>query len=135
MDSLILPFGLHTVTPYLVVDDVLSLISFLTKVFGATSRGEPKVRDDGSIMHAEIEIGDSVIMMGEPQDGFPSISSMLYVYVSDCDQVYEKALASGATSVIEPALYPHGDRYGGVQDLAGNTWWIVTHTGTASHDG
>ena len=93
------------------------------------------MRDDGSIQHAEVSIGNSVIMMGEPQDGYTSIKSMLYVYVANCDEVFEDALAAGAESVIKPKLYPHGDRYGGVRDFAGNTWWIVTHTQTASHDG
>ncbi len=128
------PFGLRTVTPYLVVEDVARLITFLSRVFGAVSRGEPNVRDDGSIQHAEVKIGDSVIMMGEPNNEFTSMPSMIYLYVADCDESYQKALAAGAVSVLEPALYPHGDRYGGVRDFAGNIWWIVTHIGIDTHD-
>jgi len=135
MDPLLPPFGLHTVTPYLVADDVSGLISFLSKVFDASLRGDPKIRENGSIQHAEITIGNSVIMMGEPMEGIESTRSMLYVYVEDCDQVFADALSAGAESVIEPQLYPHGDRYGGVRDFAGNTWWIVTHTQKPSHGG
>ena len=54
---------------------------------------------------------------------------MLYVYVPDCDRTFSRALAAGATEVSPPADYPHGDRYGGVVDSAGNTWWLVTHKG------
>lgn len=121
------PFGLHRVTPYLIVSGVTSLIPFLQKVFGAELRGEPKMRDDGSVMHAEIVIGDSVIMMGEPTEEFKSVPASLYVYVPNCDQAYASALSEGATSRMEPQDFPHGDRYGGVQDSSGNLWWIVTH--------
>ena len=123
------PFGLHTVTPYLIVEDVEAVLTFAQRIFGATTRGDPKRRDDGSVMHAEIAIGDSVVMMGEPQDDMGTFPGMLYVYVSDCDDTHRRALDAGAHEVLPPADYPHGDRYGGVTDVAGNTWWIVTHTG------
>ncbi|MBT8236248.1 MAG: VOC family protein [Bacteroidia bacterium] len=121
------PFGLHRVTPYLIVSGVSSLIPFLQNVFGAELRGEPKMRDDGSVMHAEVSIGDSVIMMGEPTEEIKAIPGSLYVYVPNCDQAYERALSEGGTSVMEPRDFPHGDRYGGMQDPSGNLWWIVTH--------
>ncbi|NND71855.1 MAG: VOC family protein [Rhodothermales bacterium] len=125
------PFGLHTVTPYLIVDGVEKLVAFTRDVFGATLRGELRYREDGSVMHTEIAIGDSVIMLGEPTDEWKAMPSTLYVYVDDCDATYRKALDFGAVSVSEPALYPHGDRYAGIQDLSGNIWWVVTHIGTA----
>jgi uncharacterized glyoxalase superfamily protein PhnB len=120
-------FGLHRVTPYLIVPGVHSLISFLQIVFEASLRGEPKIREDGSVQHAEISIGDSVIMMGEPTDEIKSIPASLYVYVPNCDQAFARALTEGGTSVMEPRDFPHGDRYGGIQDPSGNLWWIVTH--------
>ena len=123
------PFGLHTVTPYLVVEDVAALLDFLQTVFGATIRGDIHMRDDGSVKHAEVQVGDSVIMMGEPMDGIDAMPSTLYLYVDDCDVTYREAIDAGATSVIEPAVYPHGDRYGGVRDTNGNIWWVVTHVG------
>lgn len=124
------PFGLHTVTPYIIVSDVPELILFLQSVFDAKLRGAIKYRKDETVQHAEITIGDSVIMMGEPMDDLKSSPCTLYVYVEDCDEVYSKALKIGAHSVLEPTNYPHGDRYGGVKDFAGNIWWIVTHIGT-----
>ena len=123
------PFGLHTVTPYLVVHGVEPLLLFAQDVFGAELRGEPKYREDDSVQHVEIVIGDSVIMMGEPVGELPSLPASLYVYVDDCDATYARALAAGATAVLEPRVYPHGDRYGGVKDASGNLWWIVTHVG------
>ena len=122
------PFGLHTITPYLIVNHVPELIKFLTDLLGATQRGESRLRDDGSVQHTELTIGDSVVMMGEPTSEFPAAPATLYIYVNDCDATYVKALEMGAASVLEPADYPHGDRYGGIKDLAGNIWWVVTHT-------
>ncbi len=124
-----IPFGLHTITPYLVVESVSTLIQFLQQVFDAESRGDPQYREDGSVKHAEVKIGDSVVMMGEPMDEIGPMPAMMYLYVNDCDATYEKALAAGATSVLELDNYPHGDRYGGVKDPVGNIWWIVTHIG------
>lgn len=123
------PFGLHTITPCLVVEDVAGLIRFLQRVFDGALRGDPLFREDGSIQHAEVIIGDSVVMMCEPMDEASPMPAMLYLYVGDCDATYRKALATGATSVREPAIYPHGDRYGSVKDPYGNIWWVVTHVG------
>ncbi len=128
------PFGLHTITPYLVVESVSTLIQFLQQVFDAESRGDPQYREDGSVKHAEVKIGDSVVMMGEPMDEIGPMPAMMYLYVNDCDATYEKALAAGATSVLELDNYPHGDRYGGVKDPVGNIWWIVTHIGKQTSD-
>ena len=126
------PFGLHTITPYMLVENVPELIAFLKNVFEVVPRGEIKYRDDNSVQHTEIQIGDSVIMMGEPSPEFPDVKTTkcgMYIYVDDCDAVYEKALAHGGRSISEPADYPHGDRFAGIEDFAGNTWWIVTHIG------
>lgn len=121
------PFGLNDVTPYLIIPEIEKLIPFLKEVFGARIRADIKYREDGSVMHTEITIGDSVIMMGEPMADFPAMPSTLYVYVDDCDKVFKKAVELGGTPVAEPQDFPHGDRYGGVRDNSGNIWWIVTH--------
>ncbi len=123
------PFGLHTVTPYLIVTDVKKLVNFLQTVFDAKMRGDFAYRSDGTVQHAEVVIGDSVIMLGEPIDDFKASRCTLYVYVEDCDATIERALAAGAESVLQPQNFPHGDRYGGVRDFVGNIWWIVTHVG------
>ena len=123
------PFGLHTITPYLLTADVTRLVEFITAVFGGTLRGDIQFREDGSAQHAEVKIGDSVLMMGTPTDDLKTMPAGFYVYVDECDAVYQKALDFGAISVLEPNNFPHGDRYGGVKDFAGNLWWIVTHIG------
>ncbi len=123
------PFGLQTVTPYLVIHDVAGVIQFVQEIFGAELRGDPTYRDDGTIQHAEVKIGDSVVMMGEPMGEFVPMPATLYTYVDDCDATYAAALAAGAESVLEPADHPHRDRYGGVRDNSGNIWWVVTHIG------
>lgn len=123
------PFGLHTITPYLVVKNVRQLCEFLRQLFGAELRGEIQMREDGSVQHAELAIGDSVVMMGEPMSDMSEAPAHLYIYVDDCDATFAKGLELGATSVMEPADFPHGDRYGGIQDASGNTWWVVTHIG------
>ena len=127
------PFGLHTVTPYLIINDVQRLIDFLKQVFGAVQRGNIKYRDNGTVQHAEVVIGDTIIMLGAPTEDIPDIDSMkcgMYVYVENCDEVYETALQAGGISVSVPMDYPHGDRFAGVKDFAGNIWWIVTHIGS-----
>jgi PhnB protein len=113
----------HTITPYLIVRSVPGLMEFLTKAFGATERCRLP-RPDGSIMHAEAAIGDSIIMMGEPTGNAGPMPASFYLRVSDADAAYRKALAAGATSLSEPTDQPHaGERYGGVIDPFGNRWW------------
>jgi len=121
-----IPDGYHTVTPYLVVSDVAGLIDFLEQVFGA-SETERMERPDGSIMHAEVRIGDSVVMMGEASDEFAPMPGMLHIYLEDVDDAYGRALAAGATSLREPTDEFYGDRAAGVQDAFGNQWWMATH--------
>jgi uncharacterized glyoxalase superfamily protein PhnB len=113
----------HTVTPYLIVPNVPRLLKFLADAFGATERirlGRP----DGSVMHAEVTIGDSIVMMGEPTGDITAMPASIYLRVTDADEAYRKALAAGGTPVSEPRDQPHaGERYGGVKDPCGNLWW------------
>ncbi|MCB9849644.1 MAG: VOC family protein [Phycisphaerales bacterium] len=121
-----IPDGFHKVTPYLTIVGVPRLLQFVGDTFDAVDKGK-MTRPDGTIMHAQVMIGDSMIMMGEcPPERTPS-PAMLYVYVSDCDAVYAKALAAGGESVSAPADMYYGDRHGGVLDPCGNTWWIAQH--------
>ena len=126
------PEGFHTVTPYLVVPGVGKVIEFLEKTFGATEI-ERMQRPDGKVMHAEVRIGDSIIMMGEPRENDSPIPAALYVYVEDTDAVYRHALAAGGVSTMEPADQFYGDRNAGVKDPGGNTWWIGTHIEDVPH--
>jgi PhnB protein len=121
-----LPREYHHVTPYLVIQDAAKLIDFLKRVFGASEKEILKT-PEGRIMHAEVKIGDSVIMMGEPGGRWKPMPAALYVYVEDADAAYKRALDAGASSVMAPADQFFGDRNAGVQDAFGNMWWIATH--------
>jgi PhnB protein len=121
-----IPAGYHTVTPYLTVKGVAGLIEFLKTTFDATEK-ELMKRADGSIHHAEMQIGDSVIMMGEATGEWKPTGASLHVYVPDTDATYRRALEAGATSLREPVDQFYGDRAGGVQDAWGHGWWLATH--------
>jgi PhnB protein len=121
------PAGMKTVNPYLIVDKVSTLIKFIETVFGGRLKYKLD-RTDGTIMHAEIIIGDSVIMAGEPTKEYGAFPASIYIYVSDCDHIYEKAINAGAISIMIPTTMTHaGERYGAVKDSNGNIWWIATH--------
>jgi uncharacterized glyoxalase superfamily protein PhnB len=122
-----IPDGFHTVTPYLVVSGVTTLLEFLTQAFDAQEILSPLLRSDGRVGHAEVKIGDSILMMGEPMGDRPPMPGSLYLYVQDVDAVYQRSLQAGATSLMEPADQFYGDRSAGVQDPVGNQWWIATH--------
>lgn len=121
-----IPDGYHTVTPYLVVDDASAILSFIERAFGGTVLSR-YLSPDGRVMHAEAQIGDSRVMLGEAQEEWPGMPAMLHLYVEDVDAIYRQALEAGATSVREPQDMFYGDRSGGVRDAAGNQWWIATH--------
>ncbi len=121
-----IPDGYHTVTPYLTVQGVPKLIDFLKQAFEAQEL-ERMTQPDGTIGHAEVRIGDSVVMMGEARDEWKPMPSGIYLYVNDTDAVYKRALQAGATSIMEPADQFYGDRSAGVKDSSGNHWWIATH--------
>ncbi len=122
-----IPEGFHSITPYLLVEGVDELVGFLQRGFDAEARQRLE-RPDGSVMHVELRIGDSMLMLGEPMGEFGPMPSSIYLYVEDCDSVYRRALEAGGTSVMEVThMYHAGERYGGVQDPSGNIWWIATH--------
>jgi PhnB protein len=121
-----IPEGYHTVTPYLVVQGVPRLIDFLKRAFDAREIMRMP-RPDGTIMHAEVRLGDSAVMMGEAMGEFKPMPGSMYLYVDDTDATYQRALQAGATSTMEPADQFWGDRYAGVVDPVGNHWWIATH--------
>ena len=126
MGATAVPEGYHTVTPYLTVGGVPRLIEFLKQAFDGQEI-ERVPGPDGAIMHAKVRIGDSVVMMGEARGTWQPMPGSLYVYVSDTDAVYKRALQAGATSVMEPADQFYGDRNAGVKDPVGNHWWMATH--------
>jgi PhnB protein len=121
------PEGYPDVCAYLLVPDVAAQVAFLTRVFGATPKEELHAEESGEVRHAEVRIGDSVIMMGKGGGEWGTMTASIYVYVKDTDAAYQRALDEGATSVMAPADQFYGDRNGGVKDAAGNIWWISTH--------
>jgi len=120
------PENRPSVISYLVVEKPSKLIEFVKTVFGAELI-DSSITPDGEIMHAEIRIEDSIIMMGQASEEWKAIPAMLYIYVPDTDSVYQKALDAGAVSVMEPSDQFYGDRNAGVKDENGNLWWIATH--------
>ena len=123
-----IPPGLHTVTPYFVVDGAQRLIEFLRSAFGATVRMTVARPDNAAaIMHAEVLIGDTVIELADATPEYPERRFELHLYVPDADAVYARAVAAGARSLSEPVDQPYGDREAGVADPFGNYWYIATH--------
>lgn len=127
------PEGYHSVTPYLIVAGVDTLLSFLSRAFGADEI-ERRLRADGAISHAEVRIGDSIVMLGEPRTSADARPSTLYLYVSDVDATFARALRAGATSIMSPEERDSGDRTAAVRDPSGNAWWIATHVENPSRN-
>lgn len=122
------PDAYNSVSPYLVVSDAKATLQFLQEVFGA----EPlriHARPDGSLMHAEARIDDTVVMFADATEGWPAVPAHVHVYVPDVDAIYQRALVFGGRSVAEPAQKNDEDKRGGVQDPGGTTWWISTQVG------
>lgn len=118
------PNNYSSVSPYLMVDGADASIAFLKRVFGATElRRIPGA--DGKVLHAEVRIDDTVVMLTDG-DGGPPIPSHVHVYVRDVDAVYRRALEAGATSVQAPVKKDDDDKRGGVKDAGATTWWIAT---------
>ena len=113
----------HTVTPYLMVTDADAELTFLKAAFGATEVMVQR-KPDNTVAHAEITIGDSLVMLGQAGGQWKPLSAALYLWVDDVDATYARALRAGARSEMEPEDKPYGHRNGGVVDQNGITWWI-----------
>jgi PhnB protein len=122
-----IPQGYHSVTPYLTVRGAPKVIEFLRQAFGAQFTHEPVKRPDGNIMHAELKIGDSRVMIAEESEQMKASPSSLYLYVPDVDATYQRAVKAGGKSVTEPVDMFYGDRFGSVKDSSGNSWNVATH--------
>ena len=117
--------GYRTVTPYLKLPNCQRLIDFMKTAFNATERGK-LTKPDGSILHSELMIGDTLLMVHEQPGHWTPKPCTLYLRVDDVDDTYQQALAAGAVSVFEPANMYYGARTACVTDTAGNDWWIAT---------
>jgi uncharacterized glyoxalase superfamily protein PhnB len=120
-----LPEGFHTLTPYLVVQGADALIAFMQRAFAAEERLRVK-RRDGTIQHAEVRIGDSVVELGDAAGPSPPRPAAIHLYVEDADATYTRAMAAGATVLVAPTDMPYGDREADVRDPFGNNWYIGT---------
>ena len=119
------PDGYTSVSPYLIVDGAGATIEFLQRVFAAAElRRFPA--PNGKLMHAEVRIDDTIVMIADGADGWPPVPSHVHIYVPDVDVTYKLALEAGATSVQEPVKKADADKRGGVKDAGGTTWWIAT---------
>ena len=122
-----IPDGYHTVTPYLTVSGAAKVIEFLKQAFGAEIPEEIMKRPDGSIAHAQVKIGDSLVMIADESEMAKAMPSSLYLYVPNVDSVYQRAIKAGGKSVMEPTDMFYGDRSGCVKDPSGNSWFMATH--------
>ncbi|MGA2102638.1 MAG: VOC family protein [Candidatus Sulfotelmatobacter sp.] len=130
-----IPEGYHTLTPYFTVRNAASAIEFYKQAFGAEERGVMKA-PDGKVMHAELKIGDSIVMLA---DEFPEFGSLapesggstsmgLHIYVTNVDEAFDRAVKAGAKAEMPVTDQFWGDRYGRLKDPFGHRWSIATHT-------
>ena len=122
-----IPDGYATITPYLIVEDAAGYLDFLATAFEAVERMRMTM-PSGEIGHAEVEIGDSVVMVADatPPD-FPATDAHIQLYVEDVDSTYVIAVKAGATAVADPEDQVYGDRIARILDPSGNRWSIATH--------
>jgi PhnB protein len=129
-----IPEGYHTVTPYLVFDGAAEAIDFYKKAFGAKERMRMEA-PGGKIGHAEIQIGDSIVMLSDafpqsttrPPSEVGSTTAGVFLYVDDVDDVVQRAVDAGATITMEVADQFWGDRFGSITDPFGHSWSVATH--------
>ena len=130
-----IPDGMHTITPHIVCANALEAIEFYKRAFGATDPAT-MMGPDGKLMHGQIHIGDSVVMLAEENKEWGMLSPKslqttpvtIHMYVTDVDAVYARAIKEGATAKMPPADMFWGDRYGVLIDPYGHSWSIATHT-------
>lgn len=123
MNTHSIPKGYQQVMPYLIVADPAALLEFMKAVLGATERRIER-KDDGSLGHCEVNVGESVIMFSGSMADWEPNPAGLYVYVDDADAAFAKALELGAVEVMPVSEQSYG-RSGGVRDTNGNTWWLT----------
>lgn len=124
MSKLNIPEGYQQVMPYLILPNANGFLAFTQKVFGAKEKYKV-MRDENTIMHGEIQIGDNIIMFADSTAEYPPQAGSFFIYVEDADKTYKQALDAGATTIAAPGDKEYG-RSGGVKDAFGNSWWITS---------
>lgn len=130
-----IPEGFHTLTPYLIVREAARAIEFYQRAFGAKSRSLHHGPDGKSIVHAELQIGDSIFMLGEEYPAMKILSPQslggsgtgVHIYVEDVDALFNQAVSAGATVAMPLMDAFWGDRYGKLVDPFGHHWSLATH--------
>jgi len=122
------PEGYTSVAPYLILNDADGTIAFLKRALNAQLLRRMPAQD-GKVMHAEVRIDDTVVMLADAAPDWPQVSAHVHVYVPDVDAAYQRALDAGATSVQAPVQKGDEDKRSGVKDASGTTWWIATRVG------
>lgn len=122
------PNAYTSVSPYLIVDGAQDTMTFLASVLDAEKLREMR-NPDGTIMHAEMRIDDTVLMLADRTAGWPAVPAHVHIYVPDVDAAYQKALDAGAISIQAPVKKDDPDKRCGVKDAGGTTWWIATQKG------
>jgi PhnB protein len=128
-----IPKGFHTVTPNIIVDSAEDAIAFLTQVLGATERYRLTM-SNGKIAHCELQLGDSVVNLGESMEGWPARALVAQIYVENSDALFERAVAAGATVIMPMTDMFFGSREGRISDPFGNIWTIATLKEAVSPD-
>jgi len=116
--------GLKSITPYIIVRPAAQFMDFVKAAFGGVERMRMPA-PDGSIMHAEMAIGNGAIEVSDGNEEYPTAPAAIHLYVDDADGTYERALEAGAKSVYPVADQPWGERWGAVRDQFGNLWYIA----------
>lgn len=127
------PEGFATVTPFLIVNGAIRLIEFMKKAFGARVMSKT-MTDREQVMHAQVQIGNSVIMISDTMEGMQQQLAILYLYVGDVDAVFRQAVEASGEVAREIRDEFYGDRAGAIKDEWGNTWWIATHVEDVPQD-
>jgi PhnB protein len=126
MDKLFKPVGYNSVSPYFVINGAQKLVDLLKELFNASEKRRYDLAD-GKIMHIELQIDDSIIMIGDASEQFPVYTHLMHVYVKNVDEIFNKAIQLGCESVYPPkAREGDPNKRGAFKDFAGNTWTIAT---------
>ncbi|HLJ32917.1 MAG TPA: VOC family protein [Ktedonobacteraceae bacterium] len=128
-----IPEGTSTVMPWIISRDTARLLDFMKQAFGAQELTRLQ-NEDGTITHAEVKIGNSIVGAFNTRERWPETPCFLRLYVEDADAVYQQALAAGAVAVTEMTSLVWGERGGRVRDPVGNIWWIQAQVEQVSQE-
>ena len=127
------PSGYTTVAPWVVTDDTRAFLDFAARVFGGDELACVRV-EDGSVDHAEVRVGDTVVLAFDRRADWPTMPSLLRVFVSNADEVLAEALSAGSTLITPISDSAFGQRGGRIRDPFGNIWWVVSHVEDVPED-